>query len=128
MDENLSNSMGRKKILIFDDDASILDVVSIIFEEDGYEVEISETADDIIAKVAIFLPDLIIMDIYIPVIGGIEATTLLKNHSLYNKIPVIFITAKNDVAFISSQSHVVDYLSKPFDIYELERKVEKWIS
>jgi two-component system cell cycle response regulator DivK len=120
--------MSKKKILIFDDDTSILEVVSIIFEDNGYEVEIAETVDDIISRVNIFLPDLIIMDIYIPVIGGVEATRLLKDHTVHNKIPVIFITAKNDVAFISSKSPVVDYLSKPFDLEELERKVEKWIS
>ncbi|SDG22184.1 response regulator [Epilithonimonas hungarica] len=120
--------MGKKKILIFDDDTSILEVVSIIFEDNGYEVEIAETADDIISRVNVFLPDLILMDVYIPVIGGIEATRLLKDHIVHNRIPVIFITAKNDAAFISSQSSVVDYLSKPFDLGELERKVEKWIS
>jgi len=120
--------MSKKKILIFDDDTSILEVVSIIFEDNGYEVKIAETADDIISKVNLFLPDLIIMDIYIPVIGGVEATRLLKDHEVHHKIPVLFITAKNDVAFLSSKSSAVDYLSKPFDLDELERKVERWIS
>lgn len=119
--------MSKKKILIFDDDTSILEVVSIIFEDNGYEVQIAETADDIISKVGLFLPDLILMDIYIPVIGGVEATRLLKDHDTHHKIPVIFITAKNDVAFLSSRSSAADYLSKPFDLEELENKVAKWI-
>lgn len=70
--------MTKKKILIFDDDAPTLEVVSIIFEEIGYAVEIAETADNIISDVRNFLPDLILMDINIPLIGGVEATRLLK--------------------------------------------------
>ncbi|WP_312765534.1 response regulator [Epilithonimonas sp.] len=120
--------MSKKRILIFDDDISILEVISIIFQDNGYEVEIAETVDDIISRVDGFLPDLIIMDIYIPIIGGIEAVKRLKSHGAHHGIPVIFITAKNDAAVISSQSSAVDYLSKPFDLDELEKKVEKWIS
>lgn len=117
--------MNKKKILIFDDDTATLEVVSIIFQEIGYEVEIAETADHILSVVSVFLPDLILMDINIPMIGGIEATRLLKNHESYNSIPVIFVTAKNDIEKISSQSSADGYLSKPFNIDELEEIAAK---
>ena len=68
------------KILILDDDISILEVITIIFEENGYQVQISETSHDIIQKVEDFRPDVILMDNWIPNIGGVEATRLLKNH------------------------------------------------
>lgn len=117
--------MNKKKILIFDDDTATLEVVSIIFQEIGYEVEMAETVDHIISIVSVFLPDLILMDINIPMIGGLEATRLLKNHESYHAIPVIFVTAKNDVARISSQASADGYLSKPFNIDELEEIVTK---
>ncbi|MCD9855871.1 response regulator [Epilithonimonas sp. JDS] len=120
--------MNKKKILIFDDDTATLEVVSIIFQEIGYEVEIAETADHILSVVSIFLPDLILMDINIPMIGGIEATRLLKNHESYHSIPVIFVTAKNDIEKISSRSSADGYLSKPFNIDELEEIVAKLTS
>lgn len=66
------------KILIFDDDKSILEVITIIFESNGYKVEISETSHDIIQKVTDYQPDLILMDNWIPNIGGVEATQLLE--------------------------------------------------
>jgi len=114
-----------KKILIFDDDSATLEVVSIICQDLGYSVETSETADNIISKVEMFLPNLIMMDINIPLIGGIEATRLIKTHHTYSKIPVVFITAKNNVAKLSSQAHADGYLAKPFDIEELEGIVDQ---
>jgi len=120
--------MNKKKILIFDDDTATLEVVSIIFQEIGYDVEMAETVDHIIPIVSTFLPDLILMDVNIPMIGGIEATRLLKNHDFYHSIPVIIVTAKNDIARISSQASADGHLSKPFNIDELEEMVEKLTS
>lgn len=119
--------MVRKKILVFDDDIPTLEVVSLICEDLGYEVITAESADDIIAKVSYFLPDLILMDINIPTIGGINATKLIKSHETYNTIPIMFITATNDVAHLSSEAHVDGYLSKPFDIDELGEIIKKLI-
>lgn len=116
-----------KKILIFDDDVATLEVVSIIFRDLGYVVEIAETADNILSVVDVFLPDLIMMDLNIPMIGGVEATSIIKNHEFYQNIPVIFITAKSDVAYLSSKAHADGYLSKPFDIDQLESIVAKLI-
>lgn len=119
--------MSKKKILIFDDEVSILEIMIIIFEDKGYEVKISENTDDIISKVDNFLPDIILMDVYIPPIGGLEACETLEAHSIYNQIPVIYISASNNLTQFFLGSHAVDFLCKPFDLEELERKVEKWI-
>jgi CheY-like chemotaxis protein len=81
--------MSKKKILIFDDEAAILEVITIIFEENGYDVKISETSHDILEKVADYQPDVILMDNWIPKIGGVEATKLLKSTEEFKHIPVI---------------------------------------
>lgn len=117
--------MDKKKILIFDDDRATLEVISIICSDFGYKVDTAETVDDITGKVDLFQPDLIMMDINIPKIGGINATALIKSHELYNEIPIIFITAKNDVATLSNLAHADGYLAKPFDIDALEELVSK---
>ncbi len=116
----------KKKVLIFDDETSILEVINIVLMDIGYEVEVSETADDIIKKVTDFQPDVIIMDNWIPVIGGVEATKLLKSHPDYKSIPVIYITANNDIAHLATEAMADDYVPKPFDIDDLEAKVLKW--
>jgi len=116
------------KILIFDDDASILEVISIIFEENGYKVEISETSHDIIQKVEASRPDVILMDNWIPNIGGVEATKLLKNHDEFKNIPVIYVTANNDIAALAESARADDYVAKPFNLEDLEEKVAYYMS
>lgn len=119
--------MNKKKILIFDDDAAILEVITIIFEENGYEVRISETSHDILEKVAEYHPDVILMDNWIPKIGGVEATKLLKSSEEFNHIPVIYVTANNDIAALASEAKADDYVSKPFNLDDLEEMVAKHI-
>ena len=117
-----------KKLLIFDDDKSILEVISIIFEENGYKVEISETSHDIIQKVTEFQPDVILMDNWIPNIGGVEATKLLKNHEDFKHIPVIYVTANNDIEMLAQKAKADDFVAKPFNLEDLEEKVAHYMN
>ncbi|AKK73959.1 response regulator receiver protein [Chryseobacterium sp. P1-3] len=119
--------MSKKKILIFDDDAAILEVVTIIFEENGYDVKISETSHDILEKVAEYNPDVILMDNWIPKIGGVEATKLLKSSAEFRHIPVIYVTANNDIVALAAEAQADDYVSKPFNLDDLEEIVAKHI-
>ncbi|MDR6462002.1 Response regulator receiver domain-containing protein [Chryseobacterium rhizoplanae] len=117
--------MSKKKILIFDDEAAILEVITIIFEENGYDVKISETSHDILEKVADYQPDVILMDNWIPKIGGVEATKLLKSTEEFKHIPVIYVTANNDIVALASEAKADDYVSKPFNLDDLEAMVAK---
>ncbi|MCX8534207.1 response regulator [Chryseobacterium luquanense] len=120
--------MSKKKILIFDDDKAILEVITIIFEENGYQVEISETSHDIIEKVSQFQPDVILMDNWIPRIGGVQATQLLKSYDEFKDIPVIYVTANNDIVALAKEAQADDFVAKPFNLDDLEDKVAKYIS
>lgn len=119
--------MSKKKILIFDDDTTILEVITIIFEENGYQVEISETSHDILERVADCQPDVILMDNWIPKIGGVEATKLLKSNEEFKHIPVIYVTANNDIVALAQQAQADDYVAKPFNLEDLEDKVAKYL-
>ncbi|HLS94506.1 response regulator receiver domain-containing protein [Sphingobacterium allocomposti] len=120
--------MKNKTILIFDDDSNILEVCSIILSDAGYDVRISETSHDIIEKVSELTPDVILMDNWIPDIGGIEATRLLKKHPEFGKIPVIYISANNDIHTLAENAGADAYLAKPFDIADLEETVERMLA
>ncbi|MFD1769965.1 response regulator [Sphingobacterium suaedae] len=120
--------MKNKTILIFDDDSNILEVCSIILTDAGYDVKISETSHDIIEKVDDLRPDVILMDNWIPDIGGIEATRLLKIHPDFGHIPVIYISANNDIHMLAEKAGADAYLAKPFDIVDLEQIVERMIA
>ncbi|AZA73736.1 response regulator [Chryseobacterium indoltheticum] len=120
--------MDRKRILIFDDDVPLLDVLQIIFTEGGYEVEVSQSSNNVVECVSTFQPDLILMDYLIPEIGGAEAIKTLRNNQKFNKVPVILVSATTNIAKIKNTSGANDYLRKPFDIDDLETIVNKYLS
>lgn len=115
----------EKTILIVDDDVNILELCSIILTECGYQVVISETSHDIIEKVAEVKPDAILMDNWIPDIGGIKATQLLKKHPEFKSIPVIYFSANNDIQTLAEKAGADAVLAKPFDLDELENLILK---
>ncbi|MEO5911521.1 MAG: response regulator [Pelobium sp.] len=110
----------KKTILIFDDDVNILELCSIILNDCGYHVETSETSHDIIEKVTALKPDAILMDNWIPEIGGIEATRLLKSNPEFKHIPVIYFSANNDIQSLAEKAGADAHLAKPFDLDVLE--------
>ncbi|RKD13730.1 response regulator receiver protein [Pelobium manganitolerans] len=117
----------KKKVLIFDDDVNILELCSIILTECGYEVATSETSHDIIEKVSEMHPDAILMDNWIPDIGGIEATQMLKRDERFKNIPVIYFSANNDIKSLAEKAGADAYLAKPFDLDELENLIKTLI-
>lgn len=113
--------------MIFDDDKTILSIFSIVLEASGYLVEISETSHDIIERVEEARPDVIIMDNWIPDIGGIEATRLLKSNAKFKDIPVVYCSANSDIELLAKQAGADAYLPKPFDLVDLETTIERLI-
>jgi CheY-like chemotaxis protein len=117
----------KKTILIFDDDVNILELCSIILTECGYHVETSETSHDIIEKVSAVRPDAILMDNWIPEIGGIEATKLLKRNPEFKNIPVIYFSANNDIQMLAKEAGADAHIAKPFDLEELENLMKSYV-
>lgn len=115
----------QKKVFIFDDNSDILELCTFILEDAGYETKTSCTSNDIIGQVTAYTPDIIFMDNWLPDIGGIEATRSLKSHPVLKEIPVIYFSANNDVMALADQAGADGYLSKPFDIEELENIILK---
>ena len=116
---------NSKKVFVFDDNADILELCTIILEDAGYEIKTSATSNQIIDQVMAYMPDIIFMDNWLPDVGGIDATRELKADDRLKSIPVIYFTANNDVKSLAEQAGADGYLSKPFDIQELEDIIEK---
>lgn len=118
--------MGNsKKVFVFDDNADILELCTIILEDAGFEIKTSSTSNQIVDQVMAYMPDIIFMDNWLPDVGGIDATRELKAHPTLKGIPVIYFTANNDVKSLAEQAGADGYLSKPFDIQELENIINK---
>ncbi len=68
------------------------------------------------------------MDNWIPNIGGIEATKLLKSQNEFKHIPVIYVTANNDIEALAESAQADDFVAKPFNLEDLEQKVAKYLN
>ena len=112
-----------KKIIIFDDDEDILSICSYILEEQGWEVYTFTDCNDIIEKVAGILPDVILMDNWIPDAGGINATQTLKKHEELKHIPVVYFSANSDIQLLADHAGAETYLAKPFNLEDLEKVI-----
>jgi CheY-like chemotaxis protein len=111
----------EKTIVIFDDDEDILSICSFILEEQGWTVHAYTDCNNIIEKISTILPDVILMDNWIPDDGGIIATQTLKKNDQLRHIPVIYFSANSDIELLASHAGAEAYLAKPFDLEDLER-------
>ncbi len=118
----------NKKVFVFDDNTDILELCTIILQDAGYDIKTSSTSNNIIDQVMAYTPDIIFMDNWLPDVGGIDATRELKAHSALKNIPVIYFSANNDVKSLADQAGADGYLSKPFDIEELEDIISKHLA
>ena len=114
---------AEKKIVIFDDDEDILSICSFILEEQGWKVYAYTDCNQITEKISAVLPDIIIMDNWIPDDGGIIATQILKKNEQLQDIPVIYFSANSDIELLASHAGAETYLAKPFDLEDLERVI-----
>lgn len=112
-----------KKIIIFDDDEDILSICSYILEEQGWVVHTFTNCNQIVERVSGILPDVILMDNWIPDEGGIMATQALKTNETLKNIPVIYFSANSDIQLLADHAGAESYLAKPFDLEELERVI-----
>ena len=107
------------KILIIDDEQNIRDIFSLLLEEQGYEVETAEKGTDGLEKIKTFKPDLLLLDMNLPDISGIEVLAQVK--VLHPETEAIIITAFGTIknAVEATRQGAYDYLEKPIDNDEL---------
>ena len=115
----------KKKILIFEDDQYSIDLLTSHLQNSGYLTLISKTSQNIITQIKDFIPDLIIMNNYIPSTGGITATKILKNDYLYRAIPIILVSPKRNVRDMQLSCGADEYLLKPFSLQRLNKLLLK---
>ncbi len=108
----------NKKILLVDDDLAILDAMSIMLEDEGYEVEVSSDGNPE-KNIEKFAPDLILLDIWMSGIDGRTICKTLKTKKETKHIPIIMVSANKDAEKISQDAGANGFLSKPFEMKEL---------
>jgi len=118
----------KKKVLVVDDETAFLRIVKLNLEEtNNYEVLTLSSAEDILFQVHAFKPDIILLDILLPGIKGLEACEMLNKDSIGASTPIIILSALDKVTdkLRAFKVGVVDYLVKPIGKEELIAKIEK---
>jgi two-component system alkaline phosphatase synthesis response regulator PhoP len=115
----------KKTILVVDDEEDILELVKYNLTRDGYHVLCAATGEEAINTARRNLPDLIILDLLLPGIDGLEVCRLLKNDPKTEYIPIIMLTAKGEEADVVSGLEIGadDYITKPFSPKVLTARV-----
>jgi two-component system phosphate regulon response regulator PhoB len=115
-----------KRVIIIDDDQEILSILDHILTEKGFEV-IASKCPEILKSVGESRPDLILLDIWLGDNDGSKLCQVLKSSQLTNDIPVVLISAINDLKNIAKRSGADSYIAKPFDLITVETLVEKMV-
>lgn len=118
----------KEKVLIFDDDADILEVCSIVLQTNGFEVVTEKNCEDVLAKITLHTPDVLLMDNKIPPLGGIEACKAIRASAEHAGVPIVFFSANQDVARLAAQAGADRFIEKPFDLDALVSTLRKAIA
>lgn len=112
------------KIVIVEDEQTLLDTLKLNLELENYVVETCNSGEKAIPLIKKFNPDLILLDIMLPILNGTEIYMELKKLNI--QIPVIFLTAKNNVQdkIEGLKLGADDYITKPFDLEELLLRIQ----
>jgi two-component system phosphate regulon sensor histidine kinase PhoR len=110
------------KVLVVDDEEDISDLIKFHLEEEGFQVFVCQNGLEVLPRVDLSLPDLIILDIMLPGIGGIDLCKRIKEKF---KVPIIMVTAKTGEtdAVLGLELGADDYVRKPFSPRELMARV-----
>lgn len=116
------------RVLVVDDDQSILDAMEIALNLEDYDVETTTRGEDTFSKIESFKPDLILMDVYLSGMDGREICKQIKEDDKTKHIPVIIFSANRSMKEVFKESGANDFIGKPFNMDELYEKVKNQTS
>ncbi len=115
--------MAAKRVLLVDDDQSIIEVQKMYFEKEGYQVSTCMQGDKAVAAFETFNPDIIILDLMLP---GMDGNDICREIRKSSDVPIIMLTARTDTLdkIIGLELGADDYVPKPFEPKELLARVK----
>jgi DNA-binding response OmpR family regulator len=118
-----------KKVLIVDDEPSIIVPLQFLMEQNGYETSVAFSGEEAMETVAESHPNLILLDIMLPIIDGFEVCQRVRENPEWNDIRIILLTAMGSEANIAKglAMGADAYITKPFSNSEVIAKVKELI-
>ena len=118
--------MAKEQILVVDDEEDLLELVQYNLGKEGYRVTCVATGEDAMRAARTRLPDLVVLDVLLPSVDGLEVCRLLKSDPRTKHIPILMLTAKGEESDIVAglELGADDYVTKPFSPRVLVARVK----
>jgi DNA-binding response OmpR family regulator len=116
-----ANSSPRRAVLVVDDERDLVDLISYNLRRNGYDVRAASAGDEALASAERHVPDLILLDLMLPGLDGLEVARRLKANPRTAAIPIIMLTAKGEETdiVVGLTLGADDYVTKPFSMQVL---------
>jgi two-component system sensor histidine kinase/response regulator len=120
---------NKPVVLVVDDEPANFDVIEILLFKEGYELHHQDNGADAIASLNTINPDLILLDVMMPDMDGIEVCQQIKNNRQWQHIPIIIVTALSDKEDLARclDAGADDFISKPINSNELRARVRSML-
>jgi len=121
--------MNLASVLIIDDEADNFDVIETLLSDQDYQLHYAASGQDAIAYLDTFQPDLILLDVMMPVMDGIEVCKLIKTLPKWQEVPIIMVTALNTKEDLAKclNAGANDFISKPLSSLEFRARVQSML-
>jgi two-component system, OmpR family, phosphate regulon response regulator PhoB len=118
--------MSRPRVLVVEDERALTDVLSYNLEREGYEPIIAHDGQEGLRKAQNLLPDLIILDLMLPVLNGLEVCRQLRAGERTRTIPIVMLTARAEETdqIVGFSLGADDYVTKPFSVKVLLQRIK----
>ena len=117
--------MAKPRILIVEDERGLTDILTYNLQRDGYETLVAHDGQEGLRKAQMHLPELILLDIMLPTMDGLEVCRQLRAGKQTSKIPILMLTAKSEETdqIVGFTVGADDYVTKPFSVKVLLQRI-----
>jgi CheY-like chemotaxis protein len=121
--------MPPKKILLVDDSSTVLMMEKMLLAGCGYDIVVARDGEEGVQKATSELPDLILLDLIMPKVDGVEACRRIRAQPSTSAIPIIMVTTRSEAEVVenSYKTGCNDYINKPINNSELLAKVRSFL-
>jgi two-component system phosphate regulon response regulator PhoB len=119
--------MPKPKILVVEDERSLVEVLTVNLEREGFEVLTAHDGQEGLRQAQLKLPDLVVLDLMLPIKGGLEVCRELKMGARTREMPIIMVTAKAEESdeLVGFATGADDYVTKPYSVKILIQRIKK---
>src|ERR1700726_3954107 len=122
----VQTAMARPRILIIEDERGLTDVLSYNLQREGYDVVVAHDGQEGLRKAQMQLPDLILLDLMLPTLDGLEVCRELRSGERTRNVPILMLTARAEETdqVVGFSMGADDYVTKPFSVKVLLQRVK----